>query len=106
MASRQGMQSGLDVTDVTRLMKEVEAFHNVSLNLVMSLDGAFVPSRLQVTCVATRQRPRSMVLNASVSRRRFYPTYEAMTLEGLLFRLIHEIDSDCGAMWAQEVLFT
>ena len=106
MASNQSLQSGLDVTDVTRLMKQVEEFHNVSLSLVMSLDGAFVPSRLQVTCVATRKLPRPMVLNASVSRRRFYPTYEALTFEGLLFRLINEIDGDCGAMWAQEYLFT
>lgn len=105
LASKQDLRSGLDVTDVTRLMKEVEEFHGVSVKLVMSLDGAFVPYRLEVICVATKKRPRSMVLTSSVSRKRFFPTSEALTLEGLLFRLINEVDSDCGSMWAQEELW-
>jgi len=104
MASKRDLSSGLDVMDVTRLMKQVEDLHKVQLNLVMSLDGAFQPYRLQVVCVATQTNPSSTGRRRSVSRKRFFPTYEALTLEGLLFRLVHETDHDCTAMWDQETL--
>jgi len=104
LASKRAWLSGLDVTDVTTLMHQVEDYHKVKLSLVLSLDGGFAPYRMEVICVATRTGVTSTGRKPSVSRKRFFPTYEAMTLEGLLFRLVNEIDTDCGAMWSQETL--
>lgn len=105
MASKQGLQSGLDWTDVISLMQAIEHLHSVRLSLVMSLDGAYAPYRVQVVCVAERNAPTGMGVKRSVSRKRFFPCNDAKTLEGLCFRLLHEIDNDCGTFW-QQVHFT
>jgi hypothetical protein len=105
LGSKDGYRSGLDWMAVMDLTHAIEQLHGVSVNLVMSLDGVYKPYRLQVVAVAEKEQGVATGLRRSVSRKRFFPTVEAETLEGLVFRLLHELDRDCGAMWLQTELY-
>lgn len=102
MASSKDLRSGLDWTDVTALIMAVEALHGVHVNLTMSVDGGYAPYRVQVVAVAMKGSVDATGLRRSVSRKRFFPSNDALTMEGLVFRLIHELDNDCTTMWTQE----
>lgn len=106
MASSRGTQNGPDWTDVTAMMEAVQELHSVGVTLLMSPDGMSGSSVLRVTAVATLKEPRGLVANSSVSRWRKWPSRDAKTFEGLVYRLLHEIDRDCGQFWHQgELLF-
>ena len=102
MASKQGYSNGVDWMEVTVLINAIEALHGVAVSLAMSLDGAFKPYRTQVVAIATKLSPNSTVASRSVSRKRFYPSVDAKSMAGLCYRLLHELDRDCGEMWKQE----
>lgn len=102
MASSMSYSSGLDWMEVTELINAIEALHAVDVSLVMSLDGAFKPYRMQVVALAERKEPDATGRRRSVSRRRFFPTNDAKSMVGLCYRLLHELDGDCGTMWSQE----
>ena len=106
MGSKQDLRSGLDVTDVTTLVCRLQELHQVTVSLVMSLDGAYIPFRMQVVAIATRRAGVSGGLKRSVSRKRFYPSNDAGSFEALLFRLLYELDRDCAEMWDQSEFFT
>lgn len=93
--------SGPDVMDVSTAMAAIQSLHGVSLNLVMSPDGEYGEGGVWVTCVATQIHRLDMVANSSVSRKRHYPDGESETFEGLLLRLVYEIDLDCSTFWEQ-----
>lgn len=71
------------------------------VNLTMSPAGDLPDVRIQVVALATQERRSGVERVQSVSRKRFYPSVDAKTLEGLLFRLLHELDMDCTSMWIQ-----
>lgn len=102
MASKQGYSNGVDWMEVTVLINAIEALHGVGVSLAMSLDGAFKPYRMQVVAIAVKNSPTGMVVTRSVSRKRFYPSNDAKSMAGLCYRLLHELDADCGEMWKQE----
>jgi len=104
LASKRALPSGLDWTDVMDLVRAIEQLHNVDVSFQMSLDGAFTPGRLQLVAVASQRVIDTTGRKRSVSRKRFWPSYDAKALEGLAFRLLHELDADCGAMWVQKTL--
>jgi hypothetical protein len=90
--------------DVVQLCRSIEHYHGVTVTLVMSPDGLSGFSHLKVTAVATRKMPTSLEARRSVSRSRVFPSNDAVTLEGLMFRLVNELDNDCSAMWEQSLL--
>jgi len=104
LASNKDLPSGLGWTDVMDLIRAVESIHNVDVSLTISLDGAYTPGRLQVVAVASQRVIDTTGRKRSVSRKRFWPSYDAKAVEGLAFRLLHELDADCGAMWVQATL--
>lgn len=104
LASKRDWVSGIDALEVTALMYAIESLHGVRVNLLVSLDGGFKPYRMQLTAIAERTTASPTGLKRSVSRKRFYPSVDAASLEGLMYRLLHELDHDCGEMWRQEVI--
>lgn len=101
MASSRGTQNGPDATDVTVLIHAIQELHGVRVSLTMSPAGELPDVRIQVVALATQERRGSAAAVQSVSRKRYYPSNDAVTLEGLLFRLLHELDMDCTSMWIQ-----
>jgi hypothetical protein len=102
LASKRDFSNGVDWMEVTVLINAIEALHGVDVSLAMSLDGAFKPYRMQVVAIAVKLAPNSMEVSRSVSRKRFYPSVDAKSMAGLCYRLLHELDRDCGEMWKQE----
>lgn len=96
--------SGPDVMDVSACAAAIQSLHKVDVSLLMSPDGDFGEGGLSVVAVAVARETTSLGRPRSVSRKRHYPSNDAATLEGLLFRLLHELDNDCGSMWQQESL--
>jgi hypothetical protein len=83
----------------------MQDYHSVDVTLVITRDGLSGFSGLRVTGVATRRMPAGVEARRSVSRWRRYPSNDAATLEGLLFRLVHELDNDCAEMWRPVPMF-
>jgi hypothetical protein len=102
LASKRNYSTGIDWMEVTVLINALESLHDVTVSLTMSLDGAFVPYRMQVVALATKKGATSGGLPRSVSRKRFFPSVDAASMDGLCYRLLHELDHDCGEMWVQE----
>ena len=102
LGSKEAYSAGIDWMEVTVLINAIEALHAVDVSLLMSLDGAFKPYRMQVIAVAARKMVGPTGQKRSVSRKRFFPSVDATTMAGLCYRLLHELDGDCGTMWTQE----
>lgn len=86
-------------------MAALQEFHAVSVSLVISPAGVPESGALEVIALATRKQDTSGVLPQSVSRKRFYPSRDSKSCAGLVYRLLLELDLDCGKMWAQAELF-
>lgn len=102
MALSRGTANGPDATDVMVLLFAIQELHGVRVSLAMSPAGELPDTRVQVVAMATKDRRNGTAVVHSVSRKRYYPSSDARTLEGLLFRLLHELDMDCSTMWVQE----
>jgi hypothetical protein len=102
LASKRPYSAGIDWMEVTVLMNALESLHAVDVSLVMSLDSAFVPYRMQVVAIATKKGGTSGGVKQSVSLKRFFPSADAGSMDGLCFRLLHELDHECSKMWRQE----
>lgn len=102
LASSRGTSNGPDVTDIAVMFHAIQELHGVVLNLSMSPAGELPDTRLALVAVATKDRRIDGVAVHSVSRKRFFPCGDSSTFEGCIFRLLHEIDRDCGTMWIQE----
>jgi hypothetical protein len=104
LAVKRNYSNGIDWMEVTVLMNALESLHDVDVNLLMSLDGAFVPYRMQVIATAQRKTVDATGRKRSVSRKRFFPSVDAASMAGLCYRLLHELDMDCSTMWLQAEL--
>lgn len=85
-------------------MDSIGRFHRVDLTLVMSPDGARDVGSLRLTMRATKQGVGLGGQHNSVSRSVWFPNWDSLTLEGAVFKLVYDLDRDCGAMWSQEEL--
>lgn len=94
--------NGPDILDVSTAMEAIGRMHGVSLSLVLQQDGKYGSGGVSVTCIAQSENASSGGVRSSVSRKRRFPSDDAQTLEGLLMRLLYEIDYDCTAFWQQE----
>lgn len=85
-------------------MLALQDLHGVHVSLAMCPDGAFGSGGLLLVAGAVAQNPTPLGALRSVSRSRPFPNRDSVTLEGALFKLLHELDHDCSAMWQQERL--
>lgn len=105
MPSNRGTSNGPDVTDIAQAMEAISSFHSVELTILLSRAGARGDGDLKVTVLAERRGDRPLMSLNKVSRSAWYPHRDVKTLEGALFKLLYELDRDCGQMWAQSELF-
>lgn len=104
MAASRATSNGPDWTDISLAMDSIGRFHKVELTLVMSPDGARDAGSLRLTMRATKPAGQAGDRHNSVSRSVWYPNWDSLTLEGAVFKLVYDLDRDCGSMWSQEVL--
>jgi len=102
LASSRGTQNGPDVTDVSALILAIQELHQAHVVVVMCPDGKFGSGGLILEAAASRASTTSGGAGRSVSRSVPFPNRNSKTLEGALFKLLHELDSDCTQMlWEQ-----
>lgn len=104
MGSNRATSNGPDVTDVATLAAAIQSLHGVRVTLMMSPDGSYGEGGLLLLALAEKNDVPIGARQRSVSRRHRFPNVDSRTLEGALYKLLHELDNDCGAFWQQERL--
>jgi hypothetical protein len=90
---------------VAETLLALETFHNSQITVTIALPPPAKGGMLVVTAKAARRVNGNVAAVASVSRSRpIGSTDSAMGVAGI-FRLLYELDLDCGQMWSQEELF-
>jgi len=105
LASSRFSSNGPDWTDLDVVMRAVEEFHAVCVDITISTRTIGSRGGLIVMAQATRRDKRGVGAQPSVSRSLMIGYGDPEKAVAALFRLIHELDRDCGQMWAQASLF-
>lgn len=101
MASRHGLSNGPDVTDVATLLAAIQSLHGVRVSLEMSPAGEYGEGGFQVVAIAWKRTRGIGEAVRAASVKSHFPGNGSKTLEGCLFKLGHELDSACSALWSQ-----
>jgi len=105
LASSRYSSNGPDWTDLDVVMRAVEEFHAVYVDITISTQTIGSRGGLLVMARATRRDKKALGARPSVSRSLRIGYGDPGQVVAALFRLIHELDRDCGQMWAQAELF-
>jgi hypothetical protein len=105
LASSRDSLNGPDWLDIQRVIAEVEMFHTVSVMVEVMIPRPGRKGLLEVRAVATRLLPPPGDRRPSVSRSVAIFSGDPRTVAATIFRLVYDLDRDCGAMWAQSELF-
>jgi hypothetical protein len=105
LASSRVTSNGPDWSDLEMVIKAVEEFHRVRVDLTISTQTIGSRGGLRVMAVATRRDKPELGARHSVSRSLRIGSGDPAQAVASMFRLIHELDRDCGQMWAQAELF-
>lgn len=96
--------NGPDWTDVAMLVRAMESYHGASLSLVMLSDGSSASSTLRINVVLSRPALPGTQAPA-VGLTTVWPNRQNRTMEGCVFRLLHELDAKAGReLWGQAPL--
>lgn len=102
LAASRDSSSGPDATDIAVMLLALQELHSVDVTLTMCVDGAFASGGLLLIAAAVLKNPLSGGHLPSVSRSHRFPNRDSKTLEGALYKLLHELDNDCCSMWMQQ----
>jgi len=105
LASSRLSSNGPDWTDVAAAILAVEDFHRVSLIVEVMLPRPGRKGILEIKAEAKRLVNAFMGAKPSVSRSVLISGGDPSMVVATIFRLVYDIDRDCGAMWAQDTLF-
>jgi len=105
LASSRGTSNGPDWNDLDAVMRAVEEFHRVWVDVTISTQTKGTRGGLRVQATATRKHNSTLGAHNSVSRSLRIGSGDPVLGVASMFRLIHELDRDCGQMWAQAELF-
>jgi hypothetical protein len=83
----------------------VEGFHRVSIILETMLPRPGRKGLIEVRAVATKLLADNGGQKPSVSRSVLISGGDPSMVAATIFRLVYDLDRDCGAMWAQAELF-
>jgi hypothetical protein len=105
LAASRETSNGPDWTDIASALSDIEEFHRVQLTLVVWLPRPGRKGMLEARLTADKLTGESGERPHSVSRS--VPIYggDQMMVAATIFRLVYDVDRDCGAMWSQEELF-
>ena len=86
-------------------LSAVGEFHRCDMSLQIRLPRPGKGGLLEAKLTAERYNTKSRGLKPSVSRS--VPIFggDPTTVVATIFRLVYDVDRDCGSMWAQEELF-
>jgi len=87
-------------------LETIGGFHGATVSVTIQLAGARASGHLELVAIATSQSALKTGQLRSVSRRHVYPNNDSKSLDGAIFKLLYEIDRDCGAMWTQRLMIT
>ncbi len=105
LGSSRGTLNGPDWTDVAGAITATEDFHQVGIDLVIRLSRPGHKGLFEARMTATRWTPGCGVPKPSVSRSVQLTGGDPLTVAATIFRLVYDVDKDCGAMWAMNELF-
>ncbi len=105
LASSRGTSNGPDWKDIASALEAVESYHNVTVGLHVSVPVISESGRVRITAVATRKGSVPVGVRPSVSRSLLIGSQDAHRDTATIFRLVHDLDRDCGQMWAQADMF-
>jgi len=98
--------NGPDWEDIQHALETIGGFHGASLSLTIQLAGARAAGHLEIIAVATTESALRGDQLRSVSRKHLYPNGQSRSLEGAMFKLLYELDKDCGSFWGQREMIT
>jgi len=105
LASSRGSSNGPDWTDLDAAIRAVEEFHEAYIYIIIGTNTLGSRGGLLATAEAFRTTRKAVGARPSVSRSLMIGYGDPEKAVAALFRLIHELDRDCGQMWAQAELF-
>lgn len=83
----------------------VEEFHRVNVTLTTRLPRPGRKGIMEVIARAEKWNRDPVVPSTSVSRNAMISGGDPVMVAATIFRLVYDLDKDCGAMWAQAELF-
>jgi hypothetical protein len=105
LARKLGSSNGPDWTDVAVTMQALGEFHNATVTLTMSQDGARSVGDLRLTATAKQKGLTFGAATGLVSRSLWWPSTEHREFVSAAYGLLLRLDLDCGQMWMQTELF-
>lgn len=106
MASSRGSSNSPDWRDIAETIRALEEFHKSVITLTIGLPAPDRGGMLVVTAKAARRVNSSAAAVPSVCRSRPIGSVDSVMGVAGMFRLLYELDLDCGQMWSQEELFS
>jgi len=105
LASSRGTSNGPDWEDVEQTMRALEEFHSVDVEISIVPLHLGKAGGLNARAVAVRRGAFSVGAMPSVSRSVRIGCTDPAQVVARIFRLMYDLDRDCGQMWAQPELF-
>lgn len=93
--------NGPDMQDCNLMMVAIGELHGVNVSLTVRPAGGSDMAAVEIVAVAVQRNAREAVRLNSVSRKHHWPNVDSKTFEGAVYKLLHELDRDCGTFWEQ-----
>lgn len=106
MASSRVSSNSPDWKDIAATIQGLEEFHKSVITLTIALPTNAQGGMLVVTAKAARRVNSNAAAVPSVSRSRPIGSVDSTMGVAGMFRLLYELDLDCGQMWSQEEMFS
>ena len=106
MGSSHATSSGPDWEDILHAMETIGTFHGAQLRICLQPAGGIASGHLEIVVIATTLSALRGDQLRSVSRKHLFPNSQSSSLLGAIFKLLYEVDRDCGSMWKQRVMIT
>ena len=105
LVSSRVTSNGPDWEDLEATMRALEEFHSVGVEISITVLHQGTKGGLLARAVAVKKGSLSVGALPSVSRSLRIGCTEPRMVAARIFRLMYDLDRDCGQMWAQADLF-
>ena len=95
-------ERGPDMQDCSIMMVAMGELHGVHVSLTVRPGGGSDMAAVEIVAVAVQRTAPNQGQQRSVSRKHTWPNTQSKRFEGTVYRLLHELDRDCGTFWQQE----
>lgn len=98
--------NGPDWTDIGIYLMELEKLHQCECTLLMSRATTGASCAVLVTVHVVSSAPSEGLTQREMALKHTWPTAKHKTMEGLIFRLLHELDATLSREWWKQGEFT